>query len=1107
MKKVYIIIGFVLLISLCGFLIIQQINKPRTMFTLISPEKSGVKFINHLPVNLMSDENVLSYQYYYNGSGVAIGDINNDGLPDIYLTANKKKNRLYLNKGNLVFEDITDKAGVGTKRFSTGSCFSDVNQDGFLDLYVCNSGPYKKPINLENQLFINLGNGKFIDKAEEYGVNDSNHSTQAAFFDYDSDGDLDLYVMNHSVYFRINLGKVFEMIKDENTLRKVSGKLYENKNGKFTDVTKKAGLLAHSYGLGLSVSDINNDGFPDLYIANDFTIPDFFYINNGNGTFTDKQKELTRQIPWFGMGSDIADINNDGLLDIGVLDMAANDHIRSKTLMAAMSPTTFYTLVEKLGYQYQYMFNSFQLNNGNGTFSNIGNLTGTAKTDWSWSALFADFDNDGYKDYFVTNGFRKNTLDNDFQIEIKNMKNKYPNGIPLNARKIVYRLMPEIKLPNYLFLNKGQLKFENVAEKIGLGEPSFSNGASYSDLDLDGDLDLVINNVDQVAFLYRNNTSEAQCNKFLRIDLHDKTNQSNFYNAKVTVFNGNKLQLQEYSPTRGYKSAVEHVLHFGFGCDTEIIDSVVVKWIDGKTKKLSNVPTNQTLKISKNNALQKSLTKKSVKSLFHEVDPTKYGIDFIHKENDFDDFDIEGLLPHRQSRLGPFASVGDINQDGLDDIFIGGASGQGGKMFIQKANGKFTPSNSQPWDEDRLSEDMNSLFFDYDNDDDLDLYVVSGGSGEFEIDSWDLQDRIYENDGSGNFTKSKNILPNMLTSGQQVKAADIDLDGDLDLFIGGRVIPGKYPYSPESFLLINNDGIFTNEIDKWAPQLSEIGLVTDFLFTDFNKDGMIDLIVVGEWMSVFMMANTGEEFINRSKEFQVDDLRGWWYSIEEGDFNLDGIPDYLLGNIGKNIKFKASKKEPFHIYTNDFDDTGDQDIVLSSYYKGRLVPSRGRECSSGEMPFITDVCKTYEEFANASIEDIFGTEKLIQAKHLEANIFESILLLSSSNGKYERKSLNIEAQMSPVNRFVVKDIDGDGFEDIVLGGNMFHTEVETPRYDAGRGLFLKGNGIGEFEALPVLESGIYIPGDVKDIDFLIVNGNQALFVCNNNETPQIFIKN
>jgi hypothetical protein len=753
------------------------------------------------------------------------------------------------------------------------------------------------------------------------------------------------------------------------------------------------------------------------------------------------------------------------------------------------------------------MFNSFQLNNGNGTFSNIANLTGTAKTDWSWAALFADFNNDGHKDYFITNGFKKNTLDNDFQIELKNTKSKYQKGIPLNVRKIVYGLMPEIKLPNYLFLNKGNLEFENIAIKAGLGAPSFSNGASYADLDLDGDLDLVINNVDQVAFLYRNNTSETQCNKFLRIDFHDKTNGSNFYHAKVTVFHENNLQIQEYSPTRGYKSAVDHVLNFGFGCDTEIIDSVVVKWIDGKTKKLRNVSTYQTLKISKNNLQSESLTKKSVNSLFKEVNPTKYGIDFIHIENDFDDFDIEGLLPHRQSRLGPFASVGDINQDGLDDVFIGGASGQAGRMFIQKTNGNFFTSNSQPWTEDRLSEDMSSLFFDFDNDKDLDLYVVSGGSGEFEIDSWHLQDRIYENDGRGNFSRNRDILPVMLTSGQQVKASDIDLDGDLDLFVGGRVIPGRYPYSPESYLLVNENGVFMNKIDDWAPELKEVGLVTDFLFTDFNNDEKNDLIIVGEWMSVFMLENTGNSFRDVSSEFQVNDLKGWWYSIEEGDFNLDGIPDYLLGNIGKNIKFKASVKEPFHIYTNDFDDTGDQDIVLSSYYKGRLVPSRGRECSAGEMPFITDVCETFEDFANASIEDIYGTEKLMEAKHLEANIFKSILLLSTSDRKYVRKSLAIEAQMSPVNRFVVRDFDGDGFEDVILGGNMFHTEVETPRYDAGRGLFLKGNGRGEFKALSVLESGIYIPGDVKDIDFLTVKGNQALFVCNNNMASQIFIKN
>jgi len=1073
-----------------------------TLFSLLKARETGVHFMNHLPEDLSNDNNVLSYQYYFNGGGVAVGDINNDSLPDLFFTANKTANKLYINKGNLKFEDVTEKSGVGSMRFSTGATFIDINRDGLLDLYVCNAGPSKKEKERENQLYINQGDGTFSEEAAKYGINDPNHSTQASFLDYDKDGDLDLFVMNHSIYFKNQLSEVFEILKDKETLRKVSGKLFRNDNGHYEDVTEESGLLKHAYGIGLAVSDVNNDGWPDMYISNDFSIPDYFFINNGDGTFTDQQKELTQQITWFGMGCDIADINNDGLLDVGVLDMAANDHVRSKTLMASMNPTFFNALVDQLGYQRQYMFNSLQLNNGNGTFSNIANLSGTAKTDWSWSALFADLDNDGYKDYLVTNGFRRYTLDNDFQIALRKAKNDYRGNIPLTKRKELYNLMPQIKLANYAFHNKGDLSFENMAKAWGLNKPSYSNGSVYADLDLDGDLDLVINNIDQKAFVYRNNSEKLSSNNYLRVNLIDDSKGSAFYNAKVYIYYNNEQQVLEYAPTRGYQSSVEHNLHFGLG-EQEIVDRLVVKWLDGSETVLEDIAANQKLDIHKAKGSKRTLTH-TKPSIFTLADTKELGIQFSHRENNFDDFSLEGLLPHRQSQLGPFSAVADVNGDGLEDFFIGGASGQPGRLYLQMKNGTFNAAPHQPWVKDAASEDMNSLFFDADGDKDLDLYIVSGGAGEFKVDSPELQDRLYINNGTGKFVKDENALPEILVSGQQVKAADIDRDGDLDLFIGGRIIPGKYPYSPKSYLLENRGGKFIDITKKWAPELENVGLVTDFLFTDFNQDDKPDLIVIGEWMKICMMENKGDVFADVSSKYSTNNLLGWWYSIEEGDFNEDGKPDYLIGNIGKNTKFKASSEEPFHIFTNDFDDNGDQDIVLSNYYKGKKVPVRGRECSSGEMPFIKDKCPSYKSFAEASLEDIYGEKKLAKAKHLESNEFKTILLLSQSDGLYEQVKLPNEVQMSPVNRFLILDSNKDGHQDIILAGNMFHTEVETPRYDSGRGLLLEGDGTGHFKALSVLESGIYAAGDVKDIDLIRIKNKLSLLVSNNNDKPQIF---
>jgi len=1110
-KRLIYLLTSILLLAVCIFYLYIHINKtkqPNTLFTLLPSAETGVYFSNNLPMNMMSGENIIAFEYYYNGAGVSLGDINNDGLLDIFFTANKSSNKMYLNLGNMKFKDVTKESMLGSKRFSTGSVFADINNDGFLDLYVCNGGKYvDQPKERENQLYVNQQDGTFKELAKEYGINDENYSIQSVFFDYDLDGDLDLYVANNSATFTrgISEKQFTELEKDKERVISYSGRMFENIEGKYEDVTLKSGVSHISNNLGLVASDINNDGWTDLYIANDYAIPDKIFINNKDKTFTNKTKAITNQICFNSMGVDIADINNDGFLDIGTLDMAANDHVRSKTLMESMDVFTFRHLTEVKKYQYQYMFNSLQLNNGNSTFSNIAAVAGVLKTDWSWAPLFADFNNDGYKDYFITNGYRKAITDNDWQAKLALASIENSGKISMEQRVKLYEDMPEIKLPNKLYINSKNLKFSDEGNNQGLQLPSFSSGASYGDLDNDGDLDLVVNNTDQTAFIYRNNISTSN-NQFLRIVLKAE-NKSEHYNAKVYVYFNNELQLQEFNPTRGYQSSVEHCLHFGFTKDVGIVDSVVVHWTDGTVKKIRNVKLSRELVLTKEakGVFGKLVVAKN--QIFETLNASKLNINFNHKENDFDDFIEESLLPHKQSVLGPFSSVADVNNDGLDDVYIGGAKGQSGILYKQQKSGKFIESCSDILKKDKSYEDMGSLFFDYDNDGDKDLYVVSGGGGDVKLEPLLLQDRIYINNGNGDFIKAVNVLPKIEASGQQVRANDIDNDGDLDLFVGGRTSPGKYPYSPKSYILINENGKYIDKSNDWLGEgLSSIGMVTDFVFTDLNNDQLSDLVIVGEWMSVKALLNKGNSFTDVSSEYGFDKLKGWWYSIAQADFNNDGKIDFLLGNIGENIKFKATEENPFHIYTNDFDKSGDQDIVLSYIYKGKKVPSRGRECSSAEMPFITSQCKTYQDFAEASIEDIYGKDQIEKALHFEVNTFSSYILLSDSNQAYTPKKLNIEAQFSPINGFIIKDFDNDGNKDIVLAGNMYHTEVETPRYDAGTGRYLKGLGNGLFNSLSINESGIYLPNDVKDLDFLLLNGKEGVLVSNNNAELQILIK-
>lgn len=1062
-------------------------------FTLMPESYTGVSFANKLGEDIHGTYNVLAFTYYYNGAGVSTGDINNDGLPDIFVTGNTVSNRLYLNKGDMQFEDITEKAGVLSKHWSTGVTMADVNNDGFLDIYVCRAGPNKNGQNRSNLMYINNGDLTFTEKAQEMGIGDTNHSTHASFFDYDKDGDFDLYVADYSLYSRLDINQVMREMKDEKKLRAASGKLYRNDGKKFVDVTKSAGLLNYGYGLGLVTSDFNHDGWTDIYVSNDFTVPDFMYINNGDGTFTDRTKQITKQISYDGMGCDVADFNNDGKVDIAVVDMTETDHVRNKTTMANMDTQAFWSYVNKLDYQHQYMFNTLQLNRGNGTFSNVAFAAGLGSTDWSWSALFADLDNDGWKDFYVTNGYRRYANDKDFREELIARRD---NNLNKATREELYAKIPEYKLSNYVYQNSKDLEFKNKTKDWGMEHPSYSNGATYADLDNDGDLDILVSNVDAKTFMYRNNSNVKDKNNFLRVKPWGK-NAARTANAKVSLYSGDQIQFQEYTASRGYQSSVEHVLHFGLG-DIAVVDSLKVEWVSGKTQVIKDVKANQILVLDETNSTPASREAQDDNTIFKQAVAKNAGINYIHKENEYNDFEVEVLLPHKQSALGPFAGVGDVNNDGLDDLYLGGAAGQEGELYVQMKSGKYKKMKG-PWQADKHSEDMSSLFFDADGDGDQDLYVASGGSADISKKSL-FQDRLYINNGDG-FTKSKSWLPKMINSTLRVKAFDYDQDGDQDLIVGGRLTPEKYPYPSRSYLLENTGKSFKDVTSK-SPDMMSPGLINDILCTDFNKDGKTDIIMAGEWTSIRFFQNNGKSFKDVSKDYIDESHTGWWYSLAMHDIDGDGDQDLIAGNLGVNNKFHASKKKPLSLYSNDFDENGTCDVVLGKYYKGKEVPVRGKQCSTEQMPFISEKFPSFHEFANASLDDMYG-EKLGNALHVKVSDFKSYVFMNN-DGKFEPVALPMEAQLAPINAMLVKDWTGNGHPDILLAGNMHHVEVETPRYDAGVGLLLEGDGTGAFQVVEMSKSGFYAADDVKDMQYVRGANSDNIVVLNNSNRLKMF---
>ena len=1069
------------------------------IFQKLSVARTGLDFEN--TIRESDDFNYLLFDGMYQGAGVGVGDFNNDGLQDLFFTGNMVADRIYINKGGFRFEDISKTAGIsGGKGWSTGVAIADINGDGFDDIYVSKflltTDSYRK-----NLLFVNNGDLTFSEKSEDYGIDDSGYSIMSNFFDYDLDGDLDLYVCNqpaNSTALKAqNKGKIDYRYTD---------RLYRNMGDvRFEDVTEAAGIKNYTYSLSATSGDFNNDGWPDLYVACDYEEPDILLQNNGNGTFTNIANEAIAHMSNFSMGSDVADINNDGWLDIYTADMVAADNSRLKTNMSGMNPEKFWKLVET-GYHHQYMFNSLQLNNGNGSFSEIAQLSGVSNTDWSWSPLFVDFDNDGWKDLVVTNGLLRDVRDNDFNIRRKAyMQEKLREAERQGVKELflsgveILKMAPSIKLSNFVYRNNGDLTFETMMSQWGMDHKGWTHGAAYADFDNDGDIDVVMNAMNEKAFIYQNQTEDQRLSNYLRFELKGGKFNPTAIGARVTIWTENGMQIMEQSQMRGYMSTSEPIIHFGLGA-LSTVNKAEIKWPDGRLTTLNDLAANQVVTLNQKKASASS-EKEVIKTLFVRYE--KSNLDFEHSENLFDDYEREILLPYKLSALGPALAKSDINGDGLDDLYIGGAIGQSGILYVQQPDGSFTQSTGQPWASHSASEDICASFFDADGDGDMDLYVGSGGNEYLDGDVH-LKDRVYiQNDGQ--FSLNAKALPDFRTSSGTVAPGDVDGDGDMDLFVGTRQIAGKYGYIPESYLLINNGGIFS--IDPQAEPTGKIGMVTDALWTDFDGDQDNDLIVVGEWMAITIFENQKGQLSNISVNQNLDQSHGWWNRIAPGDLDGDGDMDYVVGNLGLNIKYKASKEQPFKVFVKDFDMNGTNDVYLGYYdTDGVCYPVRGRTCSSQQMPFIKKKFTSYESFGNASIEQVLG-DKIEGAVYHEAKVFESVWLENIS-GKLVMHNLPLESQFSTVNSIVVDDFNYDGHQDIFVAGNFFEREVETTRSDASVGCILAGNGSGGFSPLHASQTGILSKLNARNaVQLNGPNGSNLLVVTNNNGPLDVYALN
>ncbi len=1089
------LIILVLLSSGCSS---RSSDESNQVLTLLSPEETGISFKNTIREH--EGFNVLEYEYFFNGGGVAIGDLNNDGLPDVYFTANMEPDHLYLNKGNLSFENISLSAGLTTDPgWTTGVSMADVNADGWLDIYVCRSGQVGTD-RRRNLLYINNGDLTFSERAAEFGLDEPAYSNHASFFDYDRDGDLDMYLLNHPIR-RFSNFDVALMKQQRDSL--AGDKLFRNTGGHFEDVSVEAGIIGNALGFGLSavVSDINQDGWPDLYVANDYIEDDYLYINRKNGTFSEEIKSRLTHASYSSMGSDIADINNDGLPDIMTLDMLAEDHYRQKILKGPENHI-FYQQMRERGIHEQYMRNMLQLNNGNGTFSEIGQLAGVSNTDWSWAVLLADFDNNSYRDIIVTNGYLRDYTDLDYlERVLGEARRASAMGERFSSLDLVQQ-MPSTPLHNYAFSNRGGLDFENRSEAWNFQTPSFSNGAAYGDLDLDGDLDLIINNINEAAFVYRNNTDGAEGGNHLRVQLEGPKGNPFGYGSTIEIKQGDEFESTYYvAPARGYLSSVDPVTTAGLGALTSV--DLTITWPDGKKQELKQVEAGKTLILKHEDGAPSGDTSRPVESpLFYPLSGN-LGLDYVHQENPFYDFDREPLLPHMLSRLGPALAVSDMNRDRLEDIFVGGARGQAGALYLQQTDGSFSKVLASDLEAHAGYEDVDAAFIDIDNDGDNDLYVVSGGNDETELlDVY--QDRVYLNNGFGIFSFDAGRLPEMTASGSTLAPFDYDADGDIDVFVGGGVVPGRYPRAPRSYLLENEGGFFKDVTLERAEALVSPGMVMGAAWADLDGTGQTYLILAGEWMNLRVFVYDSEQgIVEKTTEAGFAETTGWWNTIEVADLDGDGDADLLAGNQGLNTQLNASIKEPLRIYADDMDANGKDEIVLTNFIAGQRHSIYWREELVASVPRWSTIFPDNKTYASADIgllkENMPPDGLVLEVTDLQTSLFENV-----GDGTFRQRPLPPEAQFSPVNDIVIRDVDGDGILDVLMAGNDYTTRPQIGPANGGRGLVLMGKGRLDLQALSPEVSGLYLPGDARKIKIVHTVNGPVLVAGNNNGLLSVF---